>query len=681
LVVKLLSGWLVALSLSTSLLLSGKAAAQVAIMPLGDSISQGISSQCSYRRPLSQALIENACGVNFVGSRTTAGTGGAVNRPPIQACAPQNTNHQAVSGYRADQILNNPEYNFTNELNSKQPDIVLLHIGSNDIFQDQSVTSTVNDVDAIIDRVFLHRPTATVVVADVIPWSEESVNPLVFPPLVNPNRDMLAVSAQLSAALKTLVNNRASSGDAVALVEVKDGFDNDLMAFDGVHPNPVGEAHIANRMLTALYDLGVCNGTQTDVQPPITYISVPSQENEQLSESPTLSGTAVDEGGSGIQKVRIAIENAQGEWLNYASGTFSSTFDSSIVATLSNTTNSSTSWSIPTSLAPGDYRLFALALDNNNNQVEESFGNGQPGNNRKVWTMRGFEVVNNDAATPAITTPAVGATLSPNSATFTWVDNGTAVTEWWLYAGNAQSGSGQYLYDRGGSLPAATRSTVLTGLPGDSSIVYVTLWYKPVNSGWKSVITQYTAASTGGGPIISNPAAGSTLTSSAQTFTFADNGVPVDEYWLYLGSGVNQFDYYNSGSISGTSTQATGLPTNGETVYARLWYRETGGPWIYVDSTYTAATTGSPAMSSPANGSTIATTQTFNWSANGATVGEWWLYVGSKSGGADIYNSGSLGSATSDTVSGLPSGPVFVRLWFRATGGVWDSVRYTYTVQ
>jgi len=450
--VKRLSVWLFALLFATPLWLSGQAMAQVSIMPVGDSITQGIRGECSYRRPLSQALIENSCNVDFVGSRITAGTGGTANSQPIAVCAPQNTDHQAISGYRADQILNNTQYNFTNELNNRQPDIVLLHIGSNDINQNQSVASTVNDIDAIIDRVFQQRPGATVVVADVIPWSEVSVT--VWTGYPNANVDMLAVTAQLSAAIKTLVNNRAADGDSVVLVEVKDDFENDLMTIDGVHPNPVGEAFIANKMLTALYGLGVCGSSPTDVQPPITYITVPSEEYEQLTASPTLSGTALDEGGSGIDRVRIAIANSEGQWLNYVSGTFSNTFDSSIVATMSNTTNSSTSWSITTDLAPGFYRLYALALDENGNQVEESTGNGQPVNNDKVWTTRGFEV---GGGTP----PAKTTLISPsgNSSTSTpqyqwnaisdaswyllWVDDdtGTPIKKWYT-AADANCGSG-----------------------------------------------------------------------------------------------------------------------------------------------------------------------------------------------------------------------------------------------
>jgi len=504
-----------------------------------------------------------------------------------------------------------------------------------------------------------------------------------------------------------------------------------------VHPNPVGEAHISNKMLAGLYDLGVCNGAQTDVRPPITYISVPSEEYEQLSVSPTLSGTAVDDGGTGFDVVRIAIENADGLWLNYVSGTFSDVFDSNIVATMTDTTTGSTSWSITTDLEPGDYRLYALALDNNGNQVEEAAGDGSPGSNEKVWTNRAFEVVSDSSGNiPEITSPAAGAALTGGSATISWDDNGAAIDGWWLYAGNAPSGSGQFAYDSGeflpatatsgvvtglpsdgstvyitlwyrpvngnwktvirsysagsttgpaitspavgttlppgsptfswagngapvtewwlwagssqagadrysyyssGSLPVSTNSAVVTGLPNDGSTVYITLWYRTASDGWTSVVTSYTAASGGGGgPTIVSPSQGTTLTSDTQTFTWSDNGTAVDEYWLYAGMGVNQYQYFNSGLITGNSAQVNNLPTGGETVYVRLWHRVSGGTWYSVDSTYTAATLAQPEITSPSDGSTIATNQTFSWSANDAVVNEWWLYVGSAPGGADL---------------------------------------------
>lgn len=73
-----------------------------------------------------------------------------------------------------------------------------------------------------------------------------------------------------------------------------------------------------------------------------------------------------------------------------------------------------------------------------------------------------------------------------------------------------------------------------------------------------------------------------------------------------------------------------------------------------------------PTITSPTPGSPLAgTTVTFQWTANGAAVTAWWLYIGSSVGGADLHNSGDLGASLSTTVSGLPTDgrQIFVRLW------------------
>lgn len=389
---KSLKFWFASLSLTTSFLLPAQAAAQtVSIMPMGDSITQGVRGECGYRRALSQALSKNPqCNVSFVGSRSGSGDNSNV---ATSVCDAQNTPHESTPGIRADQLLSS----INSRLNNHQPDVVLLHAGSNDTFQNQDVNETLGEVGEMLDRVHVRRPNTKVVVANVIPWSEESPDPIFYAPFNNSNRDMLADTKQLSNGIEDLVSARAAEGSAVEMANVNKDFDSDLMTIDGVHPNPVGEAHIANKMINALYKQGICGdlppAMQPDVQPPIAYISVPAKQDEQLTSNPTLAGTALDDGGSGISRIRIAIQNSEGLWLDHASGTFNATFDSSTVATMTNTTTNSTDWSITTKLAAGNYRLFALAVDNNNNQVEEAAGNGLPNSNEKVWTNRAFEVV------------------------------------------------------------------------------------------------------------------------------------------------------------------------------------------------------------------------------------------------------------------------------------------------
>ena len=52
------------------------------------------------------------------------------------------------------------------------------------------------------------------------------------------------------------------------------------------------------------------------------------------------------------------------------------------------------------------------------------------------------------------------------------------------------------------------------------------------------------------------------------------NGTAVSEWWLYVGTSPGARDILDSGSLgSATSMTVNNLPTDGSTVYARLFYR------------------------------------------------------------------------------------------------------------
>ncbi|QTR48850.1 ImpA family metalloprotease [Candidatus Thiothrix anitrata] len=91
---------------------------------------------------------------------------------------------------------------------------------------------------------------------------------------------------------------------------------------------------------------------------------------------------------------------------------------------------------------------------------------------------------------PQILSPQAGAQLSGSSSLISWTSNSTAVTSWWIYAGNSL---GSASYFNSGSISAATTSKTITGLPADGSTVYIRLWY--YMGGWKSVDGTYKAVS------------------------------------------------------------------------------------------------------------------------------------------------------------------------------------------
>lgn len=276
-------------------------------------------------------------------------------------------------------------------------------------------------------------------------------------------------------------------------------------------------------------------------------------------------------------------------------------------------------------------------------------------------------------AAPKFTLPTSN-NLPGHSQWFTWVDNGTAVAEYWLYAGSTVKGNQFY---NSGNIGTQKGKTI-TGLPTDGSTVYVTLWYRISGGTWLTLNRTMTAKDNGGGskPSFTSPGAGGTLSGSSHRAQWSNNGSSIAEYWVYAGSSVGGSQYANSGSLGqSTSWTINGLPTNGSTVHLTLWYRTSaGGTWLKVNSTATASNR-SPYFISPAAGSTLSgASHSARWSANGLSVNEWWVYAGSSAGDYDYYNSGSLGGQTISRITNLPTNgsTVHLTLWYRtASGGSW----------
>jgi hypothetical protein len=138
-------------------------------MPLGDSITQGSSSgesvqakQVAYRKALFDQLNAAGYDVDFVGSRNN---GSAIFGTVDLA------DHEGHPGWSDDEIVNgvpgdpDPNNKLATWLNVHQPDIVLLHIGTNDL--DPSDTGP-DDVEAILDEIDVYDLDAWVILARII---------------------------------------------------------------------------------------------------------------------------------------------------------------------------------------------------------------------------------------------------------------------------------------------------------------------------------------------------------------------------------------------------------------------------------------------------------------------------------------------------------------------------------
>jgi hypothetical protein len=295
-----------------------------------------------------------------------------------------------------------------------------------------------------------------------------------------------------------------------------------------------------------------------------------------------------------------------------------------------------------------------------------------------------YTALGGPASLGSINTPTPGSTLASTSQAFTW-SQGTGATAYELTAGSTMYGTQYYSSGNIGNVVTATA----TSLPTNGSTVYITL-YSLVGTSWNSNSYTYTAVNpaAGGGATMTTPIQGSTLAGSTVTFTWAKGTATPQAYWLYAGSSAGASNYYNSGSISSrtTSKAATGLPTNGSTVYVTL-FTEIAGTYVPVPYTYTAAggPNASATLSSPTAGSPLCSNSaTFSWNAPASgTPLAYWVDVGTAPGGNTIYQSGSMPtSPTSITVNGLPVGgsTIYVTLYteFSNSPVAWQNNMYNF---
>jgi acyl-CoA thioesterase I len=198
----------------------------VKIMAVGDSITQADADHDSYRRPLWQSLQGAGYRVDFVGSQTEHRRGPAPH-------SDFDRDHEGHWGFRTDEVLDV----LPPSASAAGADIVLLHLGHNDVFERQSNGSTLGELSAIIDVVRGANPRVTVLLAQIIPTENDSVN-----------QDI----EDLNAAIPGLAASRSTAASPVIVVDHYSGFDGRRDTYDGVHPSADGEQRMASVWLNAL---------------------------------------------------------------------------------------------------------------------------------------------------------------------------------------------------------------------------------------------------------------------------------------------------------------------------------------------------------------------------------------------------------------------------------------------
>jgi acyl-CoA thioesterase-1 len=216
---------------------SGSAAGGLRIMPLGDSITEGRIDRPlglpTYRKYLWESLMAGGATADLVGSRQ--GVRGAVADSQADPRGAWDKDHDGHWGWRADQILGGntalPGHGALPQwLAAADPDVVLVHLGTNDLFQGNGVDSTLGEIAAVVAAARAHDPSIAVFVSTLIPSSKEPAHQ----PLID----------AFNAGLPGLVAGLHSAASPVVLVDNATGYSVGWN-YDGVHPGSQGQQHLA----------------------------------------------------------------------------------------------------------------------------------------------------------------------------------------------------------------------------------------------------------------------------------------------------------------------------------------------------------------------------------------------------------------------------------------------------
>jgi len=211
----------------------GREGGPLTILNLGDSITESKRGYNSYRRSLWHSLAAAGCVVDFVGTRRGVSEG-VRHTPGITPRNPDfDLDHEGRWGMRIDEILPS----IPSLISSIYPDIVLIHLGTNDIFQGQSIQGTAEELGILIDSIRAYRPDVAIVISKVIPSSR--------------SRSRLQA---LNDSIDGIVFPRISGFSALLVVDQSQGYfvsDN----FDGTHPGDSGEVKLADKFANAVLQL------------------------------------------------------------------------------------------------------------------------------------------------------------------------------------------------------------------------------------------------------------------------------------------------------------------------------------------------------------------------------------------------------------------------------------------
>jgi lysophospholipase L1-like esterase len=236
------------------------ATAPVRIMPLGDSITAGPG--CWRAKLWNRLQTTGFTNIDFVGS---VSDGGGCN-PGF----PYDFDHEGHGGFSATGIADNNQ--LPPWLDAARPDIVLMHLGTNDMWGGFIPTATkLAAFTKLVGQMRANNPNMKIIVAQIIPMSQSAC--------ATCPADVMA----FDNALPGWAAGLTTAQSPIVLADLWTGFDAVADTVDGVHPNDGGFQKMANAWYPPLAQ--VLNG----IIPPTSSPTPTASASRSSGPTPTAS--------------------------------------------------------------------------------------------------------------------------------------------------------------------------------------------------------------------------------------------------------------------------------------------------------------------------------------------------------------------------------------------------------
>nr|WP_317412987.1 discoidin domain-containing protein [uncultured Solibaculum sp.] len=204
---------------------------RIRLMPLGDSITEGVPVAGGYRSVLKEYLSRDNIEIDFVGSHTVNSEG----MDDIEHCG--------YGGWRikSDDISVSLYDHVEEWMNAYQPDVITFMAGTNDIWWEDHVNT--EGLSAIIDKIFSVDPDIKLFVGSIAPIDESKQS--------NLPENAAQKAEQYNAAIPGIVAEKSAKGMDITFVDINSVLTLDDLG-DGVHPNQVGYQKVGAKWYSAI---------------------------------------------------------------------------------------------------------------------------------------------------------------------------------------------------------------------------------------------------------------------------------------------------------------------------------------------------------------------------------------------------------------------------------------------